>query len=174
MPQVFAPSRISYVDRISEGGQRMKLKALLLVMFAAAGTGASIAVADNGNGNGQGDNNGCRALHISGTVAPQTFVITVSHPGKNGPATGSTVTVTIGGAGQTVRANVGECTSAGGTGTTTTSSTMTVRSIDLRAFQTQTTETTTGKHGDDDAKGDNDKDDQQGGTTTSTTTTSHS
>ena len=50
---------------------------------------------------------------------------------------------------------------------------MTVRSIDLRAFQTQTTETTTGKHGHDDAKGDNDKDDQQGGTTKSTTTTSH-
>ena len=141
----------------------MKLKALLLVMFAAAGTGASIAVADNGNGNGQGDNNGCRALHISGTVAPQTFVITVSHPGKNGPATGSTVTVTIGGAGQTVRANVGECTSAGGTGTTTTCH-------DDRPLDQSTrvpfrmTETTTSKHGDDNnGTGDKDKDDQQGG-----------
>lgn len=151
----------------------MKLKALLLVAFAAAGVGASIAVADNGKGNGQGDNNGCRALHISGTVAPQTFVITVSHAGKNGPATGPTVTVTIGGAGQTVRANVGECTSGDRTGTTTTSS-MIVRSIDLGAFQTQTTETTTGKHGDDNGQGDSDKDDQHGGTTTSTTTTSHS
>jgi|SRR5579862_6377443 len=141
----------------------MKLKALLLVALAVAGVGASIAVADNGNGNDQGDNNGCRALHISGTVAPQTFVITVSHAGKNGPAAGSTVTVAIGGAGQTVRANVGECTSTGVTGTTT-SSTTTVRSVDLRAFETQTTETTTGKQGDDDnAQGDNDND---GGTTT--------
>ena len=152
----------------------MKLKALLLVAFAVAGVGASIAVADNGNGKGGGDNNGCRALHISGTVAPQTFVITVSHPGKNGPAIGSTVTVTIGGAGETVRANVSECTNGVGTGTTTTSSTSTVRSIDLSAFQTRTTETTTSKHGDDDNQGDHDKDDQHGGTTASTTTTTHS
>lgn len=138
----------------------MKLKALLLVAFAAAGVGASIAVADNGND--QGDNNGCRALRISGTAAPQTFVITVSHAGKNGPAAGSTVTVTIGGAGQTVRANVGECTSVGGTGTT---STTTVRSVDLRAFQTQTT---TGKRSGDDDNGQGDNDDH--GTTTTTTT----
>ena len=159
----------------------MKLKALLLVAFAAAGVGASIAVADNGKGNEQGDNHGCRAVEIFGTVAPQTFVITVTHGGKQGPATGSTVTVTIGGTGQTVRANVNGCTNGGGAGTTTTTtSSTTVRSVDLRASQTPstttttTTESTTGKHqGDDNGKGDNDKDDHGGTTSTATTTTTH-
>jgi len=147
----------------------MKLKALLLVAFAAAGVGTSIAVADPGKGHDQGKDRGCRALHISGTIAPQTFVITVAHSVENGPAAGSTVTVTIGGTGQTVRANVGGCTSSAGTTTTTTSSSLSVRSVDLRASQTPPPPPTP-KHGKDD-----DGDHHQGTTTTTaTTTTTHS
>lgn len=125
----------------------MKLKALLLVAFAVAGVGASIAVADNGrgNGDGHGDHHGCRATEISGTVAPQTFTVTVTHAERHGSVPpGSTVVVTIGGAGQTVRANVNACASPGGTGTTATSTTpTTVRSVDLRAFPTRSATTTT-------------------------------
>lgn len=142
----------------------MKLKALLLVAFAAAGVGASIAVADNGRGADQGDHHGCRAVDISGTVGPQTFVLTVSHAGGRGPTNGSTVTVTIGGTGQTVRARVNECMGFQRDGTTTTGTTTTgtttVRSVDLSAVAmrpapptttaatttTTTTTTTTGKH----------------------------
>jgi hypothetical protein len=129
-----------------------------------------MAVADNGNGNNQGEHgNGCRASHISGTVSPQTFTLTVTRGEDHGSiAPGSTVTFTIGGTGQTVRANVSACSGATGT---TTSSTLTVRSVDLRAFETSTTETTTtGK--DDNDQGDNDH--HHATTTTSTTTTSHS
>lgn len=148
----------------------MKLKAILLVVCAAAGVGASIAVADNGKGNDQGDQgNGCEGQHISGTVGPQTFTITVTKSEHGGSiAPGSTVVVTIGGTGQTVRATVGGCSSANGT---TTSSALTVRSVDLKTFDTSTT--TTGK--------DEDNDDDQGEhhdhgdtTTTGTTTTAHS
>ena len=127
----------------------MRFKAILLVVCAAAGVGASIAVADNGNG--KGDDHGdrgkaCRAQHVSGTVGPQTFTITVTKAEAHGSiAPGSTVTVTIGGTGQTVRATVGGCTTANGT---TTTSTLTVRSVDLRVSDdhhgtTTTTATTT-------------------------------
>ena len=128
----------------------MKLKALLLVAMAAAGVTASIAVADNGKKNDKADKGkACRAQHISGTVAPQTFTITVTHaPGKSSVAPGSTVTVTIGaGSGQTVRATVDGCS------TTTTSSALTVRSVDLKVAKvdrghhvTTTTATTTTTH----------------------------
>ena len=150
----------------------MKLKAILLVVCAAAGVGASIAVADNGKGNDQGNGKGCEGQHISGTVGPQTFTITVTkseHTGSIAP--GSTVVVTIGGTGQTVRATVGGCASANGT---TTSSTFTVRSVDLKAFNTSTTSTTS-TTGDDD--NDNDQAEHHGHgdtTTTATTTTTHS
>ena len=118
----------------------MKLKALLLVALAAAGVGASIAVADNGRGHDQGDRHGCRGMEVSGTVAPQTFTMTVTREARHGSvAPGSTLVVTIGGAGQTVRANVNACTSNGGASTTST----TVRSVDLRAFPTRPTTTTT-------------------------------
>lgn len=124
----------------------MKPKALLLVALAAAGAWASIAVAGNGHGKpngsfrGWGHGRGCRAVNISGTAGPQTLVITVSHAGRRAPANGSTVTVTIGGAGQTVRADVGECTGRTGTGTTATT---TVRSVDLIAVKTRPTPPTT-------------------------------
>ena len=140
----------------------MKLKLLVLAGLAAAGVGASMAVADNGHGNDQGDGHGCRAQHVSGTVAPQTFTITVTHAGDHGSiAAGSTVVVAIGGAGQTVRATVDGCTGSGSGTTTTTSSTLTVRSVDLKAFQTPST-TTTRKH---------DDGDHHGTTTTGTKTT---
>ncbi len=150
----------------------MKLKALLLVALAAAGVGASMAVADNGNGNGQGESGtGCRASRISGTVSPQTFTLTVTRAEGHGSiAPGSTVTFTIGGAGQTVRADVNACFGATGT---TTSSTLTVRSVDLKASETSTTETaTTGK--DDNDQGNNNDNHHNRTTTTSTTTTTHS
>jgi hypothetical protein len=132
----------------------MKFRAMLLVVCAAAGVGASLALADNGkgNGDGQGDKGrACRAQHISGTVGPQTFTMTVTKGEPHGSvAPGSTVTVTIGGTGQTVRASVGGCTSSNGT----TTSTLTVRSIDLKAgianpgghHETTTTATTTTTH----------------------------
>lgn len=132
----------------------MKLKLLVLAGLAAAGVGASIAVADNGHGNDQGDRHGCRAQHVSGTVAPQTFTITVTR-GHGSTAPTSTVVVAIGGTGQTVRATVNGCTASG----TTTSSTLTVRSVDLKAFPTPPT-TTTRKH--------DDGDHHHGGTTTTT------
>jgi len=135
----------------------MRFKAILLVVCAAAGVGASIAVADNGKGNGgdQGDKGkSCRAEHISGTVGPQTFTITVTKADRHGSiAPGSTVTVTIGGTGQTVRANVGGCTTANGT---TTTSMLTVREVDLRAGNVES-----GDH-------------HETTTTNATTTTTHS
>ena len=90
------------------------------------------------------------AEHISGTVGPQTFTITVTKGGPHGSvAPGSTVTVTIGGTGQTVRATVGGCTSSNGTTTA-----LTVRSVDLKSgngepgdhHETTTTATTTTTH----------------------------
>lgn len=117
---------------------------MLLVVCAVAGVGASIAVADNGQGKGndQGDKGeACRAQHITGTVGPQTFTITVTKAGRHGSlAPGSTVTVTIGGTGQTVRATVGGCTAPNGT---TTTSTLTVREVDLKADDHHGTTTTT-------------------------------
>jgi hypothetical protein len=135
----------------------MKLKAVLLVAFAAAGVGASIAVADTGKGNDQGQEHGhgCRALHVSGTIAPQTFVITLTHGVKTGPSTSSTVTVTIGGAGQTVRATVEGCTSAPG-GTAKAPTSASARSVVLMAVRTPTTGEHTGG------------DDHRGTTTTTT------
>ncbi|HEY4413235.1 MAG TPA: hypothetical protein VGN06_09585 [Gaiellaceae bacterium] len=134
----------------------MKFKAMLLVVCAVSGVGASLALADNGNGQGDGHGDqgkSCRAQHISGTVGPQTFTITVTKADRHGSiAPGSTVTVTIGGTGETVRANVGGCTTSNGT---TTTSTLTVRSVDLEANSvepgehhgtTTTTATTTTTH----------------------------
>jgi hypothetical protein len=125
----------------------MKLKALLLVALAVAGVGASIAVADNGKGGYHGGDHGCRAVDVSGTVGPQTFVITVVHAGKLGPANGSTVAVTIGGTGQTVRANVNECTGLGRSGTTTSATATSVRSVELSAFNGRPAATTAGTTG---------------------------
>lgn len=152
----------------------MKFKAMLLVVCAAAGIGASIAVADGGKGNDQGNGEGCRGQHISGTVGPQTFTVTVTKAeGKGSLAPGSTVVVTIGGAGQTVRATVGACMSAQGTTTTTTTtatSGLTVRSVDLKAFRTSTTGTNPTGKGED---GQGDHHGHHDTTTTATTTTTH-
>jgi len=144
----------------------MKLKALLLVVCGAAGVGASVAFAGDGNGGNRGDNGkACRATLVAGTVAPQTFTLTVVRAhGQGSPAAGSTVTVTIGGSGQTVLATVGAC--SGGSGTTTTSA-LTVRSVDLRARPMLQPETTTVKpHHDND-----DHHHHRTTTTTATTTT---
>ena len=151
----------------------MKFKAMLLVVCAAAGIGASIAVADGGKGNDQGNGEGCRGQHISGTVGPQTFTVTVTKAeGKGSLAPGSTIVVTIGGAGQTVRATVGACMSAQGTTTTTTTATsgLTVRSVDLKAFRTSTTGTNPTGKGED---GQGDHHGHHDTTTTATTTTTH-
>jgi len=128
----------------------MKPKALLLVVCAAAGVGASVAVAGNRNGGGPGDRGkACRATMIAGTVPPQTFTLTVMRAlGHDSPAAGSTLAVTIGGSGQTVVASVGAC--SGESGTTTTSSPLTVRSVDLRARPTPAATTTTAEDHHDD------------------------
>jgi len=124
----------------------MKPKALLFVVCAAAGVGASVAVAGNRDGGGPGDRGkGCRATMLAGTVAPQTFALTVVRAfGHGSPAAGSTVMVTIGGSGQTVVASVGAC--SGGSGTTTSSS-LTVRSVDFRTRLAPTAATTTTANG---------------------------
>jgi hypothetical protein len=85
----------------------VKLKTLLLVMVALAGLSASYALADDGHGHGQGkDWNGkdCGRGVVVGTVSPQTFTVTVTHTrGDSGLQPGGTVTVSVGGTGQTVR-----------------------------------------------------------------------
>jgi hypothetical protein len=142
----------------------MKLKALLLVVFAA-GLGASLALADSGKPHDKGA--GCRPVRLEGTVAPQSLTLTVAHSGPEGlVAAGSQVTLTLGSAGQTVRANVEACST--GTGSALQ---FTVRQVELHAVKPENSEstgagsTTTGKgHGDDD-QGEHHK-----GTTTTTTT----
>jgi len=137
----------------------MKLKILLFVIFAA-GIGASYALADGGKHN---DKNGCQNVHLQGTIAPQTLTVSVDKAGEHSQiAAGSQVALTVGATGQTVRVNVEACST--GTGSALQ---LSVRSLELRVVKPEThatTETGTGKHGDD---GEHHK----GGTTTTATTT---
>jgi hypothetical protein len=155
----------------------MKARILFLPVLAFAGIGASYALANGGghhNGRFQGTTTAgsCQRTHLRGTTAsPQTFVVTVAKSGDSSVAPGQVVTVSVGGAGQTVAVNVGGCL--------TGPSALAAREAELHAFSTVTTSTTgtgtttTGGHGDD---GDHHGRHHHGhkpptGTTTGTTTT---
>jgi hypothetical protein len=123
----------------------MKMKALLVALFAA-GVAASLALADEGHGHG--------CVRLEGAVAPQTLTLTVAHAAPSGTfTTGSAVTVTIGGAGQTVAAEVSGCSSG-------TTGGLTVDRVDLRVAEQHG-----GDDGDDDSQGDTE---HHHGTTTTT------
>jgi hypothetical protein len=146
----------------------MKLKMLLFAVFAA-GFAASMAFADDGKKNDHGNGNGrCHEVHLSGTVAAQSLAVTLDKgSNKAGLAAGSTVTLALGAAGQTVRVNVEACnTAADGA-----AAQLAVRGLELRvrpdhtsATTGTTTGTTTGgKHEDEHG--------HHKGTTTATTAT---
>ena len=54
----------------------MKLKIAVLVCMAAAGVLASVALAHDGHGKGHRDSAGCQKLHVEGTLAAGSLVIT--------------------------------------------------------------------------------------------------
>ena len=140
----------------------MKLKMLLLAVFAA-GFAASLALAGDGKKHDNGTGNGCAEAHVSGTIAAQSLAVTLDRASeKLGLASGSVVTLALGGTGQTVRVNVEAC--ATGTGSATQ---LVVRGLELKVktarTETTTTGTTTGKH--DDEHGNNGAH-HKGGTTT--------
>jgi hypothetical protein len=162
----------------------MKLKLTILLALFAAGVFASLALAEGGK-HGKKADNGCREVHIAGTVAPQTFAVTVTRASDRAqiPA-GTTLNLPLGTAGQTVQLKAEACLT--GTGT---AAVLTVKQIELRlarvhpphpgttqtgttqtgTTQTGTTQTTTtGKH-DDDHHGH--RDHHKGPPTTTTTTT---
>jgi hypothetical protein len=135
-------------------------------VVAACGFGASYALADNGHGH---EHHGavttgttstttttakgpsCRHMHVRGTVAaPQTLTVTVVHGGgKDAPANGQVVTVTLGSSGQTVNVDVEGCLNG---------SSLTANQAVLHVE---------GKHGRDEGE-------KKTTTTTATTTTTHS
>jgi len=146
----------------------MKLKMLLFAVFAA-GFAASMAFAGDGKKNDHGKPGRCHEVHLSGSVAAQSLAVTLDKgSNKSGLAAGSTVTLTLGGTGQTVRVNVQACnTAADGA-----AAQLTVRGLELKVKADKPAEapgtdaTTTGKkHEDEHGK------DHKGGTTTGTTAT---
>jgi len=137
----------------------MKARILFLPVLALAGLGASYALANNGkpqHGKFQSTSttgSSCQRVHGFGTAStPQTVVVTVTKAGPNGSiAPGQVVTVSVGGAGQTVAASFDGCL--------TGASSVAGRSAMLHAFtprtttgttSTGTTTTSNSGHGDDD------------------------
>ena len=128
----------------------MKLRIVLLVLVGAAGVGASFALADSGKHGRHADTStattgttttpACQRTHVSGTTSsPQTFTVTVTKADQHSSLTpGQVVTVTVGGAGQTVRVNAEGCA--------TSASSLTAREVEVHAMSTRpvtTTSTTT-------------------------------
>jgi hypothetical protein len=149
----------------------MKLKMIILLALFAAGVFASMALAENGN-RGKKKDDGCREVHISGTIAPQTLAVTVDKASsKLGIAAGTQLSLAVGAAGQTVRVKAEVCATG-----TAGALTFTVKKAELRpervkAAQTTTGGTTTRKHDDDDDHKDKGKGKGKGRTTTVGTTT---
>jgi hypothetical protein len=139
----------------------MKLRILMLVLVGAAGVGASIALADSGKHGSRSDTSTtvtgtttgttttgttttgtttttptCQRSHVIGTASsPQTFTVTVTKTGGHSSfAPGQVVTVTVGGAGQTVRVNAEGCATA---------SALTAREVEVHAMWTKPVTTTT-------------------------------
>jgi hypothetical protein len=173
----------------------MKLKLIMLCALFAAGVFASLALADGGGHGKKAD--GCHAVFISGTVAPQTLAVTVSRASDPSIAAGTQLSLAVGSTGQTVRVRALACSTGTGsslvltvkhvdlsvrptetattqTGTTQTGTTQTgttqTGTTQTGTTQTGTTQTTTtGKHGDDD-HGRKHGDEHHVTTTTATTT----
>jgi hypothetical protein len=151
----------------------MKLKMIILLALFAAGVFASMALAGNDN-RGKKKDDGCREVHLSGTIAPQTLAVTVDKASsKLGLAAGTQLSLAVGAAGQTVRVKAEVCATG-----TAGALAFTVKKAELRpervkAVQTTTGGTTTRKHDDDDNdKGkDKGKGKGKGRTTTVGTTT---
>lgn len=104
----------------------MKLKLIVLMLCGVAGAGASYAFASGGDSHGPGTH--CRRNVVFGTVsAPQSFTVTVTGSWRhhNAPSTGTTLNVTLGSSGQSVRFS--------GEGCVGTDGTLTVRSAELHA-----------------------------------------
>jgi hypothetical protein len=129
----------------------VRLKAFLITIVAAAGLGSSIALADGGHHEGaKATTNRCSHAELRGTLAPQTFTVTVQKANRrSGFKAGQTVTVTVGGTGDTVLlSSVGGCADG---------STLAARGVVLRVWRgkghhgatttqaTTTSETTTDK-----------------------------
>jgi hypothetical protein len=151
----------------------MKLKTMVLLALFAAGALASMALAENGKKGKKADDNRCREVHISGTIAPQTLAITLDKASaKLGTAAGATLNLAVGATGQTVRVKAEACATG-----TTGALQLTVKKVELSPKRVKV-ETTTGgtttssrkKDDDDDHKG-RGKGRDKGRTTTTTATT---
>ena len=118
----------------------MRFKLLVVVAVFAAGLGASYALADNGDGNSQGGDHNCREVHLSGTVGPQSYTVTLTRDSTRlNLNAGATVVVTVGGTGQTVHFSGEGCSTTTGTTTTTT-----FNGAEIHAFTPRTHTTSTG------------------------------
>ena len=146
----------------------MKLKLMVMCALFAAGVFASFALAEGGKHAKKADNNNCREVHISGTIAPQTLAVTVDKANQKAliPA-GTQLSLAVGAAGQTVRLNAEAC--ATGTGS---SLVLTIKQVELRPARVTTTQTGTTQTGTTSKKHEDEHGDhgRKGGTTTSTTT----
>jgi hypothetical protein len=118
----------------------MRLKLLLLTVFAA-GLGASYALADGGHKDGSDAKHAakCQEVHVRGTVAPQTFTVTLDKASKKlNLAAGSQVVVQVGGTGQTLRLNSEACATTTGGATQ-----LQAKEAELHVRKTDSTQTTT-------------------------------
>ena len=146
----------------------MKLKLMVMCALFAAGVFASFALAEGGKHAKKADNNNCREVHISGTIAPQTLAVTVDKANEKAliPA-GTQLSLAVGATGQTVRLKAEAC--ATGTGS---SLVLTIKQVELRPANVTTTQTGTTQTGTTSKKHEDEHGDhgRKGGTTTSTTT----
>jgi hypothetical protein len=137
----------------------MKLKMIILLALFAAGVFASMALAENDK-RGKKKDDGCREVHVSGTIAPQTLAVTVDKASsKLGIAAGTQLSLAVGAAGQTVRVKAEVCATGTAGALTFTLKQAELRPERVKAIQTTTGGTVTGgtttrKHddGDDDHK----------------------
>ena len=93
----------------------MKLRMMVLMLCGIAGVGASFAFASGGGSHGQNGN--CKHAVVFGTAsAPQNFTVTVAKSWRRlGLQPGSTLNVSVGSSGQTVRFAGEGCVGTDGT-----------------------------------------------------------
>jgi hypothetical protein len=144
----------------------MKLKLLVLLALFAAGAFASFALADNGKHAKKAEGK-CHEVHISGTIAPQTLVVTVDQASaKRLIAAGTQLSLAVGSTGQTVRVKAEACATGTGSSLALTIKQVELRPARVKAVEAVQTSTQEKRHtGEDEHKG------KKGATTTSTTTT---
>jgi len=166
----------------------VKLRILLLMLAGAAGVGSSFALANDGNGyhghDVTGTNGSCQRGAVFGTAAgPQTFTVTVGHPGWHSSlAPGQVVTVTVGSSGNPVRIVAMGCVNgssvtarsalvSGGWWPKTTTGTTAGTTTGATTTGTTTTSTSTNPGGDKGGRRHHHHHGTPGGTTTTGTTT---